>query len=256
MWLSSTCPFCNKGIETIYHLSTECPAFHQQRFFSLSPPIVGLQASFYNCGVSCEESCFMDWRRSLYDFGNNGYDSVPLIHDSIVAFTDGACTHQSNPAIRHAGFGVWFNDLHASNISAHLPGMEQTSIRAELYAAMCAILVTTNDLTIKTDCEFVFSNMLKLLSNPTINLYTWDHTDLWLKIQLNISNVSRSIAIEKVRAHCSETDRDHNINPIDVYGNTEADLLAVAGARILQPPNCTLSAYMNPSKILLSSRYD
>ena len=121
--------------------------------------------SFYNCGISSEDPCIMEWRQSLYDFNQNGYDNIPLVHDSIVAFTDGACTHQANPVIRPAGFGVWFNDLHVSNISAHLPGMEQTSIRAELYAAMCAIIVTTNDIIIKTDCEFVFSNMLKLLNN-------------------------------------------------------------------------------------------
>ena len=71
----------------------------------------------------------MHWRKTLYEFTQNGYDNDPLINDIIVAFTDGACTNQANPAIRHAGFGVWFHDIHASNISAHLPGMEQTSIR-------------------------------------------------------------------------------------------------------------------------------
>ena len=90
------------------------------------------------------------WRQTLYDFNQNGYSDIAIINDIIVAFTDGACTNQANPAIRHAGFGVWFNDNHPSNISAHLPGVEQTSIRAELYAAMCDILVTSNSLIIKT----------------------------------------------------------------------------------------------------------
>ena len=137
----------------MFHLSTECLAFHKQCFVSQTSPINGMSNSFYNCGICTEDQSIMQWRKALYDFNQNGYEDIPLVNDIIVVYTDGACTHQANPAIRHAGFGVWFNDKHLSNISAHLPGMEQTSIRAELYAAMCAILVTTIDIVLKTDCD-------------------------------------------------------------------------------------------------------
>lgn len=57
--------------------------------------------------------------------------------DMLVVYTDGSCVDNGKPGAR-AGYGVWFADGDAHNVSARLHG-KQTNQRAELMAAIVAL---------------------------------------------------------------------------------------------------------------------
>lgn len=57
----------------------------------------------------------------------------------ILVYTDGACQRNGQPGAK-AGVGVFFGENHPKNISVHLSGDRQTNQRAELTAALLAVV--------------------------------------------------------------------------------------------------------------------
>ena len=155
-----------------------------------------MQRSYTN-GILTEHPTILQWRKTLANQPDFNTDLIHKIHHPVTAWTDGACTDQACIALRTAGFGVFFIDQHPSNVSSHLPGSDQTSVRAEFFAAMVAISITTNDLYIQTDCFYVFTNLRKLPKHQHINTNCWNHRDLWKRIQHDIVGTNRVITVNK-----------------------------------------------------------
>ena len=108
------------------------------------------------------------------------------------------------------------------------------------YAAMAAIIITTAELHIRTDCSYVHINLSKLLKHKTTNLTSWNHRDLWLRIQTDITTRNRVIEVEKVKGHATLNDVDSGmITRIIMCGNRAADKLATDGANLITPDKNT-----------------
>ena len=125
-------------------------------------------------------------------------------------------------------------------MSGHLPGSDQTSVRAELYAALAGIIVTTNELHIRTDYAYVHINLCKLLKHRQLNITGWNHRDLWKRIQDNLNTNNRPVEITKVKGHATFEDVDKGtLSRINMYGNHAADKLATDGAALVTPDKTT-----------------
>ena len=72
---------------------------------------------------------------------------LPPVSECIHLFTDGSCLFQQDPALRFASFAVVLADP-AGDASdslvvdvGHLPGVLQSSYRAEIYALLRAVML-------------------------------------------------------------------------------------------------------------------
>lgn len=109
-------------------------------------------------------------------------------------FIDGACDNNGTPDAR-ASIGVFFGNNDSRNISKLLPGTEQTNNRAEISAAIIALLNTKphEKVIIITDSEYLKSAMTNWIQSWVSN--GWKNSqkkpvknkDLFLKL-LEIEN--------------------------------------------------------------------
>ncbi|KAG0131929.1 ribonuclease H-like domain-containing protein [Tuber indicum] len=149
-------------------------------------------------------------------------------------YTDGSALRNGKPSAI-AGVGVWFGDKDSSrNISEPLPGPRQTNSRAELTAILRAINVAPmhREVAIYTDSEYAIkcvtvwhinwskNNWITSVGRPVEN------QDLIIQILEKLKERERygsKTSFEWVQGHTGRND-----------GNSEADRLAVEGARIAE----------------------
>jgi ribonuclease HI len=65
-------------------------------------------------------------------------EKLDLAYETQLIYVDGACYRNGKTGAR-AGFGIYFGPADPCNISARLPGYQQTNQRAELFAALKAL---------------------------------------------------------------------------------------------------------------------
>jgi ribonuclease HI len=144
---------------------------------------------------------------------------------TVVVYCDGACKHNGVSQRAAAGFGVWFGDGDARNVSAVLPGEAQTNQRAELFAAIAALerVRSDVDVEIRSDSRYVVDGVKLWL--PTWRSNGWTSSkgstvanrDLWWRIDRLLqerSRLDRRTDFVHVRAHRGDE------------GNEKADTLA------------------------------
>jgi ribonuclease HI len=154
--------------------------------------------------------------------------------DASVVYTDGACSKNGKEGA-HAGFGVWYGDDDARNMSAALEGELQTNQRAELAAFLHAVEVFAADvpsqlegrrLLIKSDSRYcvdgwkswldgwISRGWLTSTGNPVVNEDFWRRLS---ELRDLLSDAGAEVAAVWVKGHAESR------------GNQEADALAVAG---------------------------
>ncbi|KAJ3070106.1 Ribonuclease H1 [Podochytrium sp. JEL0797] len=151
--------------------------------------------------------------------------------ERIVIYTDGACGGNGK---RHAkgGIGVFFAEGDPRNISEPLPGPVQTNNRAELLAIIRALQVAPVDasVTVKTDSQYVQKGIGGWVAKWKRNGWKTSaggnvvNKDLWMKLDEQMKkrherHGRHTVDIEYIKAHAG------------LYGNEQADQLAVLGAR-------------------------
>ena len=149
-------------------------------------------------------------------------------------YTDGACSNQSIHEIRTAGCGIW-GDLGALSMSFPLPGLDQSAVRAEVYAIKIALEATIGDVKLYCDNKYTVDTLLALKANPFF--IPDDHLDLWADIGPHL--MDRNVEIYKVKAHLTREQAinllENNPDSVEEWeGNTWADKLAVAGNQPLE----------------------
>ena len=123
----------------------------------------------------------------------------------VIAFTDGACTHQSIPCLRRAGFGVAFDkDLkHPRAVSKPLSGSEQSAQRAEVRAILAALQIENRPLHIFSDGSYAVDQMQNLLNGMFLSV-DGEHIDLWKRIQILLSLRYHPLQISWTKGHISQ----------------------------------------------------
>ncbi|CUS15382.1 unnamed protein product [Tuber aestivum] len=149
-------------------------------------------------------------------------------------YTDGSALHNGKPSAI-AGVGVWFGDKDSSrNISEPLPGPRQTNSRAELTAILRAINVAPKhrEVAIYTDSEYAINCVTVWHINWSKNNWITsvgrpvENQDLIVQILERLrerESYGSKTHFEWVRGHTGQND-----------GNSQADRLAVQGARIAE----------------------
>ena len=107
-----------------------------------------------------------------------------------------------------------------------LPGLDQSSQRAELGAILLALKVTDGDAHIFTDCATIVKGFREQSRNAQgfSSLRSWDNFDLWTLIAAEtcLNHRTVHVSVSKVSAH----GRDPSQDPGLTEGNEKADALA------------------------------
>ncbi|KAI9344590.1 ribonuclease H1 [Obelidium mucronatum] len=163
---------------------------------------------------------------------NNDAQAIQGITPRLVIYTDGACGGNGKASAK-GGIGVFFAPNDPRNISEPLPGDIQTNNRAELLAVIRALQAAPENahLTIKTDSKYVkngiggWVSMWKLKDWRNSKNEPVANKDLWLQLDDEMHkrhrNGVKTVHIEYIKAHAG------------LYGNEQADFLAVQGARMI-----------------------
>lgn len=157
---------------------------------------------------------------------DNNTDKTNNIADAdYYVYTDGACVNNGRPSAI-AGYGVYFGEGDARNVSKKIDDGPFTNNRAELEGVLCALKIIASDLDkflgmkicIVTDSEYVlkcvgsYGDRLSKKINGFVGI---PNSELVKQVYL----LSRNVMFMKVKAHTDETD-------IHSVGNRGADLLA------------------------------
>lgn len=138
-------------------------------------------------------------------------------------WTDGACRGNGKKGAR-AGWGVYFGEGDARNIFGKLQGTPQTNQRAELQAALYALVNTHGQTILYTDSNYVKKGCNEWL--PGWKKRGWVNSsgnavanqDLWKRMDAMLQERGHELRIEKVKAHSGDP------------GSDGADKLACMGA--------------------------
>ena len=149
-------------------------------------------------------------------------------------FTDGSGgEYSSEPRLRRCGWSLAEVRLAASppvlvqGLFGTLPGVAQTVNRAELFAALQAVLLFTGELVVHTDSAYVFN----LASRFPADLDVDANLDLWDELWTALSVRTMPVTWVKVKSHADEPAwRANRVTTPLAIGNTYADTLAGVAA--------------------------
>ena len=140
-------------------------------------------------------------------------------------FVEGSCFHHSWAPLRSAAAAV-VSKCGCSK-AYFLPGLDQTSQRAEIFAVISALWYCAGNITIYSDCANVVNIVTFLqrsgFSNGSITIPNLDNRDLWVLFNSVANQRGQSFTMCKVKAHCSKHDLCQD--PFLTEGNSCADKL-------------------------------
>ena len=211
---SDVCLFC-QCTDSRYHRFWLCPAFDDCRT-EVSPELFAAVPSLPECvtayGWALKPSTFDEWYQY---FGSLDSPMMPrhLPPGDKVGhvFTDGSCANPHYPDLRFASWAIVVADpsqqCNADILdSGVLPGVRQTSVRAELFAVSRAIRIATLSgvsLHIWCDCQAVVGRLQRLMQGGKVRINS-PNADLWLMIENDLMSVPHGrVGITKVLAHRS-----------------------------------------------------
>ena len=240
-WDSPECPACGCSEEDPLHLFTDCPRYHVIRN---SLPFVhdGLPTVTRCMGIALEPQWMSDRRQALWAMsGAVPQAPVEWLHlpSNALVYTDGSCAGQSCPDVACAGSGGWVAE-HQASFSLPVPGLDQSSDRAELFALLVAATWLheaaaqwdmPGTATVKLDCQWVVDAARVLCLRPSMRV-SWAHEDLWWPIREILLAGRLRLIVDYVPGHATASDVAHGrLTAADREGNHHADCLASAGAR-------------------------
>eukprot|EP00435_Cladocopium_sp_Y103_P071923 s83_g38.t1 len=209
---TDVCPFCQCS-DSRYHRFWECTQFEHLRLSVPQPvrdTICSLPQALTCSGWSLRPTTWHAWHEyfaRLQDL------PVPEVHWSgdVHLFTDGSCHAQRDADRRFAGWAVILastqgvHDFQGSELldSGVLPGILQSSVRAEVYALLRALQLSQNHggcVFLWSDCDAVVRRFRKLQAGHEIKPSA-SHCDLWQEIAGCLLNRKGPTVITRVAAH-------------------------------------------------------
>lgn len=213
--VSDLCPFCQCS-DSRFHRFWQCEHFEHHRAnvpASVRDMLVDLPEALTCSGWSLAPTTMIAWNCYLAKLTCHEVPSHQFTGDLDV-FTDGSCHDQHCSSARFAGWAVLF----ASTDAVHdytgsyildvgvLPGLLQSSVRAEIFAVLRALQITVGHggcVRLWSDCDFVVRRVCKLLQGAEVKPNS-SHSDLWLEVAHCLQNRNGPTCITHVAAHQSE----------------------------------------------------
>jgi ribonuclease HI len=242
--LSDVCLYCSCS-DSRYHRFWVCPAFQQCRRH-VSSQLWDAVPTLPECvvchGWSLRPTTTVEWYASMAMVQQLGIPPCPVGSLQFQLFTDGSCFNPNYPAARFAAFAVVlaFADDRQSMVldSGPLPGLRQTSVRAELFAVVRVVKFAAFHgvrVMIWSDCLSVVRRLRRVLQGTKVKINS-PNADLWTVIADDLTACAcDAIQITKVAAHSSV---QHASSPFEEWcfrNNCLADKTAVH-ANQMRPP--------------------
>ena len=234
-----TCPFCDCS-DSRFHRFWICEHFAWARAAvpqAILAEIPTLPEAVTCYGWDLMPTTMFEWWAFFASVAEPAPLSLPLRNHTMHVFTDGSCFHQSQVHKRFAAWAVILasmdlNDLQQSHVieSGPLPGLLQSAVRAEIFAALRALEFAVQHaqvITLWTDSEAVVKRLRKILAGAQVSRSS-SHADLWERIALLVHSFQGEISVAKVAAH---RNADQALSPGEEWcqrHNAMADREAVA----------------------------
>ena len=232
---SDVCLYCHCS-DSRYHRFWICPAFESCRCHvsnALWTALPQLPESVVCHGWALRPTTFTEWYTYLA-----GLMPAPVpacsFGDMLQVFTDGSCYNSNYPDARFAAYSavVAFTDQRAPVIldCGPLPGIRQTSVRAELYAVARVIkFAITHGIRVMiwSDCLSVVRRLRRVIQGTRVKCNS-PNADLWNAVAEDLKRGGDGmVQITKVAAHA---ELRHAASPLEEWcalHNHVADRTAV-----------------------------
>ena len=233
---TDACRFCSKK-DSLFHRTWQCSFFQDMRDALPDLPDPSLIPSSTACHGWLQQSPDLAQLRHLYmrlpDTTTEFTDWRVNEHlQYLDLFLDGSCVHPSEIDTRIASWAivVWDGQDFKRIACGLVPGWRQTSLRAELTAAIAALKYAANRQCL---CRLWFDN-----ENVQNTLQQWiqgfstawekkQDSDLWHQLHAQFRHSQSYLsAAYKVQAHAKVMDQSHPLDAWAVQGNITADLFA------------------------------
>ncbi|CAI5445768.1 unnamed protein product [Caenorhabditis angaria] len=146
-----------------------------------------------------------------------------------VVYTDGACIRNGQPGAS-AGWGYFWPKSGIED-HGHLPGIQQTNNRAELFAVYKA-LQSAHDQEHRLDKVIIRTDSDLLVKTMTIYINKWKNNN-WKRYDGKpVKNRDVVELIDSLESNFQEVVYEHVPAHNGVHGNERADFLAKQGARM------------------------
>ena len=132
-------------------------------------------------------------------------DFQAFVPESLI-FVDGSCFHHSWAPMRSAAAAV-VSKCGCSKANL-LPGLDQTSQQAEIFAVIAAPWHCARNITIYSDCAIVV-NIVNLLRRSRFSngcITNLDNRDLWVLFNSVANKRGQPFTMYKVKAQCGKHD--------------------------------------------------
>ena len=238
---SDLCPYCG-CTDSRFHRFWVCERFAAERsgisadVWKLLPQAPDFLTGY---GWSVKPHTLHSWYSALDAIVCPVVNPLRPISQVLHLFTDGGCMNQAAPMCRLAAWAVVVaNGVHHAPAevvdSGPLPGLLQSSYRAEIYAVIRALSIARlqhEQVCLWSDCSAVVTRLQKLLQGrePKPNSA---HSDLWNQIYLLLQDFAHGqVSITKVAAHRTQTSA---VSPLEEWcfaNNSVADQAATWAQR-------------------------
>eukprot|EP00435_Cladocopium_sp_Y103_P068408 s83_g31.t1 len=207
------CEYC-ESVDSRFHRFWQCPAFASARggvSADLWKALPQLPECMVSYGWALRPSTFEEWFSALANVRVQPLPECPVFQGPCLhVFTDGSCSNPQYPDARFAGWAVVSADpyqlLPAKIVDCGcLPGIRQTSIRAELFAVHRAVrLAVVHEVSVHVwcDCLAVVKRLQRLLHGGQVRVNS-PNADLWKLIYDDLQAATCPILVTKVAAHRS-----------------------------------------------------
>ena len=210
---TDVCLYCECS-DSRFHRFWGCEAFSDCRD-GVSPQLWDAIPYLPECvtcyGWAMQPTTALEWFQHLQSLPpcavpTHPWPTVEHVH----AFTDGSCCFPTLPDVRHAAFAIVLADpcMEAPAVileSGPLPGIRQTSIRAELFAVHRAIKFAACrgvSLMLWSDCQSVVRRLRRILLGAEVKINS-PNSDLWTLISNDLHGGGCSVQVTKIAAHRS-----------------------------------------------------
>jgi ribonuclease HI/exonuclease III len=211
------CEGCDQR-EDHLHLFKSCGLYERNR------PSSFFHDTTWCTGIFPEGELITQWRQEVVSRPVLPMEDFQAFEPESPIFVDGSCFHHSWAPMRSAAAAV-VSKCGCSKAYL-LPGLDQTSQRAEIFAVIAALWHCAGNITIYSDCANVVNivNFLRRCGFSNKCITNLDNRDLWVLFNFVANKRSQPFAMYKVKAHCGKHDLCQD--PFLTEGNSCADKLA------------------------------
>ena len=240
---SDQCRFC-AARDSLFHRTWECPYFQDLRDALPALPRVDQHTASTLChGWLPRSPDLTNLRRMFMQFPDTTgiFAATPVCQTLQYRdiFLDGSCSHPTEVDLRIASWAcvVWDGAQFQPLSQGLVPGWRQTSLRAELTAAISALKSSVDQ---AEPCRLWIDN-----ESVQTMIANWIHgfdppwaqkqdADLWFQLHAQFQH-SRPfvVAAQKVQAHSQRVAQETILDDWAVWGNASADVHAEDARRVL-----------------------